>query len=89
MTQGKGETTSSYIYTSQIVIDTILSDLKWEEVVQYYQPFDTSCYAVSTIQKFQEIEKLQPALTWKPPEVIKHTLDTILENYQGHMPMIV
>ena len=52
----------------------MLSDLKWEELVVHHQPFDTTCYAVSTMQKFQRLEELQPALAWKPLEVIKRTL---------------
>ena len=62
------------MYTSQAVVDAMLSDLKWEELVGHHQPFNTTCYAVSTMQKFQRLEALQPALAWKPLEVIKRTL---------------
>ena len=50
------------MYTSQAVVDAMLSDLNWDELVGHHQPFDTICYAVSTTQKFQRLEDLQPTL---------------------------
>ena len=47
------------MYTSQTVVDAMLSDLKWNELVGHHEPFDTTCYAISTVQKFQRLEELQ------------------------------
>ena len=62
------------LFTSQAVVDAMLSDLNWEELVGQHEPFNTICFGLSTIQKFQRFENLQPALAWKPLEVIKRTL---------------
>ena len=62
------------MYTSQTVVDAMLLDLDWEELVGHHEPFNTICFRLSTIQKFQRFENLQPALAWKPSEVIKQTL---------------
>ena len=52
----------------------MLSDLNWEELVGHHEPFNTICFGLSTIQKFQRFENLLPALAWKSLEVIKRTL---------------
>ena len=62
------------MFTTQSKVDAIFSNLDWDELVGKHEPFDTMCFAVSTIQKFQRFEELQSALAWKPLEVIRKTL---------------
>ena len=50
------------MYTSHTVVNVMLSNLDWKELVSHHEPFDTEYYAVSTIEKFQRLEDLQPAL---------------------------
>ena len=63
------------MFTSHTVVDEMLSNLDWKELVGHHEPFDATCFAISTMQKFQRLEDLQPALAWKPLEVIKRTLE--------------
>ena len=46
------------MFTSQTEVDAMLSNLDWDELIGKHEPFDTMCFAVSTIQKFQRLEEL-------------------------------
>ena len=55
-------------------VDAMLSNLDWKELVGHHELFDATCFAISTMQKFQRLEDVQPTLVWKPLGVIKRTL---------------
>ena len=43
------------MFTSHTVVDVMLSNLDWKELVGHHEPFDTTCFVISTIQKFQRL----------------------------------
>ena len=63
------------MYTTDTAVNAMLGNMDWNELVGRHMPFDTLCFGISTVQKLQRLEELQPALAWKPLEVIKRTLD--------------
>ena len=63
------------VHTTDTVVNAMLGDMDWSELVGQHMPFDTLCFGTSAVQKLQRLEELQPALAWKPLEVIKQTLD--------------
>ena len=56
-------------------VNSFLSDLDYFNLVGKTQSFDTLACAISTVEKLQQLEVLQPCLAWKPIEVIKRTLE--------------
>ena len=59
----KGQT---HQYLSQNEVDTWLQSLSYDELVGYHTAFEPLVFAISTIDKLQNLENLQPKLAWKP-----------------------
>ena len=74
------------MFTSYTVVDAMLSNIDWKELVGHHEPFDDTCFAISTMQKFQRLEDLQPALAWKPLEVIKCILEATTQRATNKNP---
>lgn len=73
--KGKGKS----LHTTQDKVDNILIDMDWSELVGEHESFSTLAYAISTVEKFQKLENIQPNLAWKPIEVIKRTLEETIQ----------
>jgi len=63
------------VFISSSRINSFLSDLDYNQLTGKSQSFDTLVCALSTVEKLQQVELLQPRLAWKPLEVIKKTLE--------------
>ena len=59
----------------QHVVDQYLDDMSYDELIGKHKSFQTLVYAITTVNKLQDLEKLQPQLAWKPLEVIRKTLE--------------
>ena len=58
----------------QHVVDHYLDDMSYDELIEKHHSFQTLVYAITTVDRLQDLERLQPQLTWKPLEVIRRTL---------------
>ena len=56
-------------------IDDYLGSLAYDELIGYHTAFEIYAYAITTVERLQHLEKLQPKLAWKPLEVIRRTLE--------------
>ena len=73
--QGEKGRQSTCAYTSYNKVNALLSDLDYNLLVGKSETFNTLTCALTTVEKMQRIETLQPRLAWKPLEVIKRTLE--------------
>ena len=55
----------------QDIVDDWLESLSYDELIGYHTSFETLAFAITTVDKIQDLEELQPKLAWKPLEVIK------------------
>ena len=82
----KGEQ-SRVCFTSSENVDAFLSDLDYKQMTGNSEVFDTVACALTTVEKIQRLESLQPKLAWKPLDVIEKTLENttqyarIIANY--------
>ena len=60
----------------------LLSDMTHHQLVGNYSTFDTMVFAISTVEKLQNPEALQPELARKPKEMIQNTLEATTQ--KGH-----
>ena len=56
-------------------VNNLLSDLDYKQLTGNSEVFNTLAHALTTVEKLQKIEAIQPRLAWKPIEVIKKTLE--------------
>ena len=56
-------------------VNELLSDMTHHQLVVKSSTFDFMVFAISNVEKLQNMEALQPKLAWKPKEVIQHTLE--------------
>lgn len=68
----KGEILHQYM--EQDIVDEWLQNLSYDELIGNHTIFETLVFAITTVDKLQQLEKLQPKLEWKPLEVIQCTL---------------
>ena len=73
--QGEKGRKSTCAYTSYNKVNALLSDLDYNLLVGKSETFNTLACALTTVEKMQRIETLQPRLAWKPLEFIKRTLE--------------
>ena len=59
----------------QHVVDQYLSDMSYDELIGKHKSFQTLAYAITTVNRLQDLEQLQPQLAWKPLEVIRKKID--------------
>ena len=62
-------------FTSSTKVNAFLSDLDYRQLTGHSESFNTLACALTTVEKIQRVEALQPRLAWKPLEVIKKTLE--------------
>ena len=76
MTIGKEEKgqQQSVQFINHDQIDKYLNDMSYNELIGYHHSFNTLAFAITTVDKLQDLEELQPKLAWKPLEVIRQTL---------------
>ena len=48
--------------------------MSYDELIGNHTSFETLAFALTTVDKMQQLEDLQPKLAWKPLEVIQRTL---------------
>lgn len=65
----KGE--NSHQYIKQDIVDEWLNTLSYDELIGNHTAFETLAFAITTVNKLQQLEELQPKLAWKPLEVIQ------------------
>ena len=58
----------------QDIVDEWLQTLSYDELIGNHTAFETLAFAITTVDKLQQLEELQPKLAWKPLEVIQYTL---------------
>ncbi len=63
------------IFIRTAEVDNCLDNLEDEEMLGYYEPFDTLAFAIQARATIPEAEKLQLFLAWRPLEVIRRTLE--------------
>ena len=68
----KGENPHQYI--EQDIVDEWLPTLSYDELIGNHTAFETLVFAITIVNKLQQLEELQPKLSWKPLEVIQCTL---------------
>ena len=49
--------------------------MSYDELIGKHHSFQTLAYAITTVDRLQDLEQLQPQLSWKPLEVIRKTLE--------------
>ena len=59
----------------QHVVDQYLDDMSYDELIGKHKSFQALAYVITTVNKLQDLEKLQLQLAWKPLEVIQKTLE--------------
>ena len=57
------------------MVDEWLDSVSYDKLTGRHQSFETLVYAITTVDRLQDLEALQPQLAWKPLQVIKKTLD--------------
>ena len=60
-------------------VDDWLESLSYDEPIGYHTSFETLAFTITTVNKIQNLEALQPKLAWKPLEVIKRTLEATIQ----------
>ena len=75
-TIGKWEKGRQAYYTSTENVDSLLSDVDYHQLVGKNETFNTLVCALTSVEKMQQIEALQPRFAWKPLDVIKRTLES-------------
>ena len=68
----KGKKTHQYM--EQDIVDEWLQTLSYDELIGNHTAFEPLAFTISTVDKLQQLEELQPKLAWKPLEVIQCTL---------------
>ena len=61
------------IHVPSSKVNALLSDLDYNLLVGESETFNTLTCALTTVDKMQRIEALQPKFAWKPLDVIKKT----------------
>ena len=61
-------------FIQQNTVDEILNDMAYDQLIGRHHSFDAFAFAVTTVERFQKLEELQPKLNFKPIEVIQRTL---------------
>ena len=56
--KGKGKA----FHTTHDKVDAVLDNMAWSELVGEHESFSTLAYAISTVEKFQRLENIQPNL---------------------------
>lgn len=56
-------------------IDHYLDSLTYDELIGYHTSFETLVYTITTMEKLQHLEELQPKLAWKSLDVIRKTVE--------------
>ena len=74
-TIGKWEKGKQPVFIASSKVNTLLSDLDYNLFVGKSETFNTLTRALTTVEKMQRIEALQPKFAWKPLDVIKKTLE--------------
>ncbi len=64
-------------------VDKFLNDIKDEEMLGYYEPFDSLAFAMQAWATIPEAKTLQPFLAWRPLEVC-HTLENTTQLARIH-----
>ena len=62
-TIGKGEKGRQVCFTSASKVNDFLSDLDYNQLIGNDQTFDTLTYALTSVEKLQHLEALQPHFT--------------------------
>ena len=62
-------------YLPKTSMKCFLSGLDYNQLIGNSETFNTLTYALTTVEKIQRIEAIQPCLAWKPLEVIKKTIE--------------
>ena len=62
-------------FVSSSMVNAFLSDLDYNQLVGKSESFSTLACAVSTVERMQQLEALQPRLAWKPLDIIKKTIE--------------
>ena len=62
-------------FLQQNTVDEILNDMADDQLIGRHHSFDAFAFAVTTVERFQKLEELQPKLNLKPIEVIQRTLE--------------
>ena len=48
--------------------------MSYDTLIGYHRSFNTLAFAISTVDKLQDLKDIQPKLVWKPLKVIRKTL---------------
>ena len=72
---GEGVKGNTECFMSTHKVNNLLSDLDYKQLTGNSEVFNTLAHALTTVEKLQKIEAIQPRLAWKPIEVIKKTLE--------------
>jgi len=62
-------------FTSSSNVNAFLADLDYDLLIGKRETFNTLTCALTTVEKMQQLDALQPRLAWKPIDVIKKTLE--------------
>ena len=82
--------TDAPAHVSQEVADTFLDDFVNYELTGHHEELDTLVCTISTLEKMQKLEAIQPNLAWKPLDIIQRTLENTTQyaHTVSHYPMI-
>ena len=69
----KGESLHQYI--KQDIVDEWLESVSYDELIGNHTAFEPLAFAISTVDKLQQLEELQPKLAQKPLHIIRKTLE--------------
>ena len=62
-------------FLQQTAVDEILNDMAYDQLIGRHHLFGAFSFAVTTVERFQKLEELQPKLNFKPIELIQRTLE--------------
>ena len=63
-----------FSFSLHTTIDEYLDSLAYDELIGYHTSFETFLYTITTVERLQHLEELQPKLAWKPLDAIRRTL---------------
>ena len=67
--------TDQVCFTSTENANEFLADIDYDQLVGQRETFNTLTCALTTVERIQQYEALQPRLAWKPIDVIKKTIE--------------
>ena len=89
LANGKREKGRHPVFVSSTKANALLSDLDYNLLVGNSETFNTLTCALTTVEKMQRSETLQPKFDWKPLDVIQKTPENTTQWGQviGQFPM--